>query len=302
VCVVCTCTPYVVLQSTYALTLFAKMVIKPRTTHTHTRALYSPLATAPHLSTFPDTRSPTLPSHFAVPTSRYLLYHFNLHSYKMKLVPDQQSSPIHPSSSLDLRKKLFYELGIGEAQAHRQTEDAPTIGTDENRANHQQAGLARGIIDRESREPDVARKSQPPILTESLKFDFGEEEVVENLMIPTVLPEDIPMTPESNRHSLKRVVNSEPNVRRSARKLQFNEEVAVVPIPMRTEYSKRIRSRLWSNAEEIHENAARNSFEFASEGWNWRNVREDDDMFVCSISGELVHPVHYEDDEVLEDI
>jgi len=220
----------------------------------------------------------------------------------MKLVPDQQSSPIRPSSSLDLRKKLFHELGIGEAQAHRQTEDASTIGTDENRANHQQAGLSTGIIDRESREPDVARKPQPPILTESLKFDFGEEEVVENLMIPTVLPEDIPMTPDSNHHSLKRVVNSEPNARRSARKLQFNEEVAVVPIPMRTEYSKRIRSRIWSNAEEIHENAARNSFEFASEGWNWRNVCEDDDMFVCSISGELVHPVHYEDDEVLEDI
>lgn len=50
------------------------------------------------------------------------------------------------------------------------------------------------------------------------------------------------------------------------KKLVFSESVKVIPIPMRTEYSSRVRSRLWSGAVEIHENASRNTIEFAAEG------------------------------------
>ena len=50
------------------------------------------------------------------------------------------------------------------------------------------------------------------------------------------------------------------------KKITFNTTVKVVPIPMRDEYSNRVRSRLWSNAVEIHQNATRNSIEFAAEG------------------------------------
>ena len=49
--------------------------------------------------------------------------------------------------------------------------------------------------------------------------------------------------------------------------LTFNENVEIVPIPMRNEYSTRVRSRLWSGAVELHENAVRNTIEFASEGY-----------------------------------
>jgi len=76
------------------------------------------------------------------------------------------------------------------------------------------------------------------------------------------------------------------------RKICFDDSVSVVPIPMRTEYSDRVRSRLWSNRYEIHENASRNAIEFAAEGWDWRSVTEDEGMFVCTASGELIHPVH----------
>merc|ERR1712216_388182 len=72
--------------------------------------------------------------------------------------------------------------------------------------------------------------------------------------------------------------------------LKFVDEVEVIAIPTRHEYSDRIKSRIWSNRHELQENAERNAVEFASEGWNWRNVTEDEGMYICSASGELVHP------------
>lgn len=81
---------------------------------------------------------------------------------------------------------------------------------------------------------------------------------------------------------------SKPKITRIA----FDDQVEVMPIPTRHEYSNRIKSRIWSNRYELQENAERNAVEFASEGWNWRTVTEDEGMYVCSVSGELVHPCH----------
>lgn len=68
------------------------------------------------------------------------------------------------------------------------------------------------------------------------------------------------------------------------------DEVEVMPIPTRHAYSDRIKSRIWSNRYELEENAQRNAVEFAAEGWNWETVTEDEGMYICSVSGELVHP------------
>jgi len=76
------------------------------------------------------------------------------------------------------------------------------------------------------------------------------------------------------------------------RRLTFQEDVVVVPIPRRDEYSQRVKDRLWMTAEEINSNAQRNAVEFAAEGWDWRLVTEDDGMYKCTESGELIHPVH----------
>jgi hypothetical protein len=78
----------------------------------------------------------------------------------------------------------------------------------------------------------------------------------------------------------------------SAKRCTFNEEVVVCPIPKREEYSKRIKERLWLSAEDMMLNTHRNSVEFAAEGWDWRNTPEDDEMYRCLATNELIHPIH----------
>jgi hypothetical protein len=80
------------------------------------------------------------------------------------------------------------------------------------------------------------------------------------------------------------------------RRIHFNTDVTVLPIPSHHEYSKRIKKFLWSNGEEIQENAERSRIEFASEGWDWHTVLEDDDMYVDSNTGERVHPCWFDEE------
>ena len=81
-------------------------------------------------------------------------------------------------------------------------------------------------------------------------------------------------------------------------RIQFNDDVMVVHIPSRHEYSDRIRRFLWSDSFELRELVERNRVEYASEGWDWHAVLEDDDMYVDSNTGELVHPCWFEDEEI----
>lgn len=80
--------------------------------------------------------------------------------------------------------------------------------------------------------------------------------------------------------------------RNNRRQVVFNDEVSVVSIPTRNEYSNRIKSRMWNSVSELKQSVHRNSTEFAAEGWNWREATEDDGMYINASSGELIHPVH----------
>ncbi|KAL7465210.1 hypothetical protein ACHAXS_005540 [Conticribra weissflogii] len=95
------------------------------------------------------------------------------------------------------------------------------------------------------------------------------------------------LTPHSSRRNSGAEKSKIPK-----RRVTLRDDVAVIPIPMRTEYPDAIRARIWSSAVELYENAARNSIEFAAEGWNWRTVT-DDEYMVQSASGERIHPIHF---------
>ena len=80
------------------------------------------------------------------------------------------------------------------------------------------------------------------------------------------------------------------------RKISFEETVSVIQIPSRHAYSTRIKKFLWNDSNEIREMAQRNYKEFEAEGFDYRNVVLDEDMFVDSINGGLIHPCHLSDD------
>jgi len=101
------------------------------------------------------------------------------------------------------------------------------------------------------------RSQKVTIYTDSLKYDKLADEKFSTKRRKTE---------EESKNEEDQTENTKAGKNRRNRRLNFNETVEVVPIPMRTEYSNRVRTRLWSSAMEIHENAARNTVEFAAEG------------------------------------
>jgi hypothetical protein len=81
------------------------------------------------------------------------------------------------------------------------------------------------------------------------------------------------------------------------RRVQFNETVNVLSIPSRHQFSNRIKKVYWSSKEEICENVERNVLEFTYEDWDYNNVVLEDEMYIDTATGELVHPVHLRVDE-----
>mmetsp|Transcript_27033 Transcript_27033/g.62173 ORF Transcript_27033/g.62173 Transcript_27033/m.62173 type:complete len:148 (-) Transcript_27033:531-974(-) len=84
---------------------------------------------------------------------------------------------------------------------------------------------------------------------------------------PVVNPKTRKNLPKSAPSSTSGESDQKEGEKKETRKqLTFDESVKVVPIPERHEYSERIRSRLWTNATDLYENAQRNTVEFAAEG------------------------------------
>ena len=170
------------------------------------------------------------------------------------------------SSDSDIRGKLLNRLGIYDVPATVQSQPMTA-------AQHRRLRILRGMgvgYYTNNFSPPDGSATRPPL--------NGVKPFVEKLK-----SDERKMTPSAGA--------AKKSTKKST-KIAFQDEVEVLPIPTRYEYSERIKSRIWSNRHELQENAERNALEFASEGWDWKKVKEDDHMFICSQSGELVHPVH----------
>jgi len=89
------------------------------------------------------------------------------------------------------------------------------------------------------------------------------------------------------------------HVRKPSRQrlVRFNSIVKEKPIPSQSRYSDRIKRTIWSDQEEINENAYRNQIEYQAEGMKWESVLEDDEMYADAETGETIHPVWVENEE-----
>jgi len=74
------------------------------------------------------------------------------------------------------------------------------------------------------------------------------------------------------------------------RGVHFHDQVEVRFVPLHSDYSQRVRQKYWNNAQELWEMAARNSIEYASEGYDFRNVVEEENF--TRWGGQLIHPAH----------
>jgi hypothetical protein len=101
----------------------------------------------------------------------------------------------------------------------------------------------------------------------------------------------------NNHHPPNKNNNNNNNNNNHHAKVKFNETVDVVSIPSRHQFSNRIKNVYWSNRYELQENAQRNILEYEYEGWDYHNVVLDEDMYIDSSTGALIHPCHLSVDE-----
>uniref|UniRef100_A0A7S1Y458 Uncharacterized protein n=1 Tax=Grammatophora oceanica TaxID=210454 RepID=A0A7S1Y458_9STRA len=109
-------------------------------------------------------------------------------------------------------------------------------------------------LQNEQREPNNREPSRGSLLgnvaitKEPLKYEDEEEQ-----------PNNFFMNLFSGTPSSVDSESCSTSSHRSTSRLTFSEDVAVVPIPQRSEYSQRVKSRMWSSPEEIQMNAERNA-------------------------------------------
>eukprot|EP00559_Dactyliosolen_fragilissimus_P004431 CAMPEP_0184870186 /NCGR_PEP_ID=MMETSP0580-20130426/36776_1 /TAXON_ID=1118495 /ORGANISM="Dactyliosolen fragilissimus" /LENGTH=175 /DNA_ID=CAMNT_0027372153 /DNA_START=334 /DNA_END=861 /DNA_ORIENTATION=- len=136
---------------------------------------------------------------------------------------------------------------------------------------------------------------------EPLKADHGEEDL--ELTLPSSCTslssfsetDDISMnsrlTPGSISASGQQIMAFDLS-KKDRRNVSFDCSVHVHQIPSRFAYSNRVKQYLWNNIDEFRNSIERNIMEFSSENWDWRQVADDSEFYLNSLTGEKIHPVH----------
>jgi hypothetical protein len=113
----------------------------------------------------------------------------------------------------------------------------------------------------------------------------------QNIMRNETVPASFTPPPSSNHIMVRpKAVTPPPPI--SSHKVSFFHKVQVLRIPSRKQYPDEMKKTLWASLSEITQNAKRNSIEYTAEGWDWRMVLEEKDMYRHPRTGEYVHPVH----------
>jgi hypothetical protein len=178
-------------------------------------------------------RHPSSPSTISRKRSQeaYITVFCSKKRFKFKMT--MTVSPLQPATSQQVRSKFFNMIGIepsGKSPSSKQQEDSVACA-DRSKWVHPRI--------------QQVNKSQA-----SLKYDKRDDRI---------------FSPKRSRR--QESSPQSPSPKKQKKCISFDEDVSVIPIPMRTEYSCRVRQRMWSNANEIHQNAARNTVEFISEGY-----------------------------------
>ena len=127
----------------------------------------------------------------------------------------------------------------------------------------------------------------------SIAANFSRPEIKtfsEQLKFKSNCDKDTLPCPNYQQNTIHQSYMREPIMKQKS--VTFNHEVKVVPIPMRKDYSQRISNRLWFRSVDRFIMRKRNKIEFAAEGRDWHQVLEEDKMYLCIHTKELIHPVH----------
>mmetsp|Transcript_36632 Transcript_36632/g.79083 ORF Transcript_36632/g.79083 Transcript_36632/m.79083 type:complete len:238 (-) Transcript_36632:429-1142(-) len=154
-----------------------------------------------------------------------------------------------------------------------------------------------GIVNHKSLDIPVSKRSlrdlrQVPTHNEPLQYDHEEERQREELRQAQQSRESQPSPSSVAIHENELTSKVTDGSAKRKRQVNFQESVTVVPIPMIYEYSHRIRSKLYTDSAEMYEMVERNIVEFSAERGDWRHAYLEEQMFVCGVTGKLIHPAH----------